>query len=173
MSMRHAILGLLDLSPLTGYDVKRHFDATIGHFWTGDQAQIYRTLDRIVADGLADVEVVEQSTRPNRRLHRITAAGRAELDAWLRAPLEDSPVRDAFLARVFFAGRLDEKAAAALFAERRIAVLTKLDALDALRRSEPDPRDRAGRLRLATLANGISHLRTELAWLDETEEALA
>ncbi|WP_115944652.1 MULTISPECIES: hypothetical protein [Amycolatopsis] len=32
---------------------------------------------------------------------------------------------------------------------------------------------RGARLRLATLDNGIAHLRTELAWLDAVEEEIA
>ena len=47
MSLGHAILGFLNREPMTGYDLKtRCFDDDAAHFWTADQAQVYRTLDR-------------------------------------------------------------------------------------------------------------------------------
>ena len=48
MSLGHAILGFLSRRPMTGYELKtRCFDQVASHFWTADQAQIYRTLDAI------------------------------------------------------------------------------------------------------------------------------
>jgi hypothetical protein len=40
-------------------------------------------------------------------------------------------------------------------------------------RAEAPASDRAARLRLATLDNGIAHLHAELAWLDATEAMTA
>src|SRR5258705_13680872 len=53
MSLAHAILGMLQTRPMTGYDLKVEcFDNSIAHFWQADQAQIYRTLDKLAEDGL-------------------------------------------------------------------------------------------------------------------------
>lgn len=169
--MRLAVLGLLDIAPMTGYDLKKAFDATIGHFWAGDQSQVYRTLSGLVGEGLATVELVPQVGKPNRKLHRLTDSGRAELRQWLSAPLPPlEPVRDAFLARVFFAGRLDAEEIRALLGQRRDTVATKLAELESIEADEPG--DLAAQLRLATLRHGIAHLKTELAWLDEVEGQL-
>lgn len=172
MSMKHAILGLLDIAPMSGYDVKKNFDATITHFWAGDQSQIYRTLTSIVKEGLAEVSTVEQNGKPNRNVHTITDAGRAELDHWLRSPLEREASREPFLARLFFAGRLGKDAVSALLAERRQLAVTQLAALEAMSRNDSATADLPTRLRLATLDNGIAHTRTELEWLDELEKTL-
>ena len=52
MSLKHAILGLLTIQPMTGYELKHEaFDTSIAHFWQADQSQIYRTLDRMESDG--------------------------------------------------------------------------------------------------------------------------
>ena len=72
MILARIILGFLALSPMTGYDLKRHFDSTVGHFWSADKAQIYRTLAQLVADGLAEVETVVGSARG--RTGRSTAS---------------------------------------------------------------------------------------------------
>ncbi|CAM3659544.1 PadR family transcriptional regulator [Occultella aeris] len=164
--MKHAVLGLLDLSPLTGYDLKRAFDETVNHFWSGDQAQIYRTLTALVASGLADVEVVPQQGRPDRRVHHITDAGRDELDSWLTAPAEPAPERSEFLAKLFFSPRLPDAAIADLLGQRRTAATTAWETLSALAAAEGTGTTRAERLRLSTLSNGLAHARAELDWLE-------
>jgi DNA-binding PadR family transcriptional regulator len=166
------ILGLLAIAPMTGYDLKRHFDSTVGHFWVADKAQIYRTLARLVAEGYAEVETVAGSGAPDRQEHRITAGGRAALTAWLASEPERHVERDPFLARVFFGADLDDDGLRSLFARRREAVQAQLKRFERTRAETTAP-DRGARLRLATLDNGIAHLRTELAWLDAAEEEVA
>ncbi|MEV6373487.1 PadR family transcriptional regulator [Micromonospora musae] len=172
MVLSRIILGLLALAPMTGYDLKRHFDSTVGHFWAADKAQIYRTLAQLVVEGCAEVETVAGSGAPDRQEHRITAAGRAALAAWLASKPERHVERDPFLARVFFGADLDDDGLRSLLAQRRAATQAQLARFERMR-AEAEAPDRGARLRLATLDNGIVHLRTELAWLDEVEEEIA
>jgi DNA-binding PadR family transcriptional regulator len=172
MVLSRIILGLLAIAPMTGYDLKRHFDSTVGHFWSADKAQIYRTLAQLVADGCAEVEKVAGSGAPDRQEHRITAAGQAALAAWLASEPERHVERDPFLARVFFGADLDDDGLRSLFAGRREAVQARLARFEQMRAETVAP-DRGARLRFATLDHGIAHLRTELAWLDAIEEELA
>ena len=41
VSLRHALLGALKDQPLTGYDLVRHFQGTVGFLWSAPQSQIY------------------------------------------------------------------------------------------------------------------------------------
>lgn len=170
MSLKHAILGLLDLKPMTGYDLKKTFDDTAQHFWAADRSQIYRTLGQLHADGLLDEHVIPQRSRPDRHEYRLTEAGSAELDAWLRSPAPAELPREAFLARVYFASRAeDPHLVRTLVDERRALVRQRLDefrAFEAPTTTFPE------RLRAMTLRNGIVHHEAELGWLDELEEAL-
>ncbi|WP_456286498.1 PadR family transcriptional regulator [Microbacterium sp. JZ70] len=172
VTLSRIILGLLALAPMTGYDLKRHFDSTARHFWAADKAQIYRTLARLVDDGLAAVEVVPGAGAPDRQVHRITAEGRAALAEWLVSPVEAHADRDPFLARLFFADGLEPEALRRLLAVRRQEAEELLAHFESIRDTTGAPRDRAARFRLATLANGIAHMRAELAWLDEIEADL-
>lgn len=171
--LRYAVLGLLDLEPMTGYDLKRAFDSSVNHFWSGDQAQIYRTLAALVDSELAIVEVVPQEGRPSRKIHHITDAGRAELDRWLTATPAPQPARHEFLARVFFSPRLSDGAVRDLLQARRDAVTAQQQTLTRLAEAEGAASSRAERLRLATLSNGLAHLQTELDWLDDLEKDLS
>ncbi|RBM16548.1 PadR family transcriptional regulator [Prauserella sp. PE36] len=165
MVLARVILGLLDLSPMTGYEVKRHCDTTIKYFWQADKAQIYRTLSQLTADGLAAVETAPGVGGPARQVHHITERGREVLNDWLTSKLERQPERDAFLARLFFSGGLPESQVEELLAARRADAESLLAELEEMRRSLPDPPDRRARLRLATLDYGIAQVRTELDWL--------
>lgn len=170
MILARIILGLLAIAPMTGYDVKRHFASTAAHFWSADKAQIYRALAALVSDGLAEIEIVPGDGAPDRQVHHITDAGRAALRAWLTSPVERTTERDPFLARVFFAGELDDDELRALLDARRAAAEERLALYERMR--DETATDRTLRLRLATLENGIAHLRAELSWIDDTEGRL-
>ncbi|GAA3646290.1 hypothetical protein GCM10022224_006300 [Nonomuraea antimicrobica] len=171
MSLRHAILGLLAVRPMSGYELKKTIDESVGHFWTADQSQIYRTLSGLVDDGLAVRRTVVQDDRPNLHLHAVTDGGLAELDRWLASGLRTPPVREPFLARLFFADRLPVDEIRKLVRARRRETGELLAALEAI--AVPEPSGDLGQvLRLATLANGVAHARAELDWLDTVERQL-
>lgn len=166
----HSILGLLDERPMTGYDLKKVFDGSVGHFWNADQAQIYRTLSKLSSEGFVRVNVVTQEDRPDRKEHRLTEAGREELSRWLQSPMPEEPSREPFLARIFFAGSAqDPELVRMLISARRAAANEQLQSLTAIETSRASLADK---LRAATLNNGIQHVKTELAWLDQLEEEL-
>lgn len=170
MALDALILGLLDLKPMTGYDLKKTFDGTVAHFWSADQAQIYRTLARLERDGLVAVRVIPQPGKPDRREHRLTDEGRASLAAWLRSPLPDEKPREPFLGRLFLVGREnDPDLVRALLAERRDAARRLLATLEDIPVADGDL---SARLRSATLRKGILEVQAELTWLDEVEAAL-
>src|SRR5258707_2468853 len=107
MSLMHAILGFLSYQPQTGYDLKtEHFDASVAHFCPADQAQIYRTLEKLTEQGLVESHVEIQEERPNRKVYQLTEAGRAELAQWLRTFQPIPAYREPFLVQLFFANIL-------------------------------------------------------------------
>lgn len=172
MSLRHAVLGFLSVTPMTGYDLRKHMDESVAHFWPADQAQIYRTLGQLAADGLVEVRTIPQDGKPDRREHSITAAGLAQLDDWLASPVEYAPTRETFLVRLFFVGRLGPERVRTVLegraAEARelIAVLESIQHANELALAGmPIPLD--VRLRLATLTNGLVHARAELDWVQD------
>jgi DNA-binding PadR family transcriptional regulator len=109
MSLKHALLGFLNYSSMTGYELKKFFDQSVHHFWNANLSQIYPTLSQMQDEGLLEAEVEYQEGRPNRKVYRITEAGRQELLRWLREPLDLPPTRMAFLIKVFFAGSMEKE----------------------------------------------------------------
>ena len=172
MSLKHALLGFLSQRPLTGNDLKKAFDGSVSNFWPADQAQIYRTLAGLVADGLAEVQVVPQDGRPDRKEHHVTQAGLDELDRWLRTPLEPQPTREPFLLKVYFAGRLTRDEFLAVIDERIAEGEIEMDVFRGIVAGfaaavGDAPLALEHWLPMATLENGVRHFTTELAWLRE------
>ena len=108
-------LGFLNYKPLTGYDLKKIFDTSVRHFWAADQSQIYRTLNKLTERGWAEMDLVEQSNRPDRKVYAITEAGREELQSWLLSPTKPHMPHSAELIQVFFTGQLSDEYILAMF----------------------------------------------------------
>ena len=74
MALRDAILVSLSDGPMSGYDLAKHFDQTVGFFWRATHSQIYRELSKLKDKGLVTAEEISQSGKPNRILYSITEA---------------------------------------------------------------------------------------------------
>ncbi|WP_432055415.1 PadR family transcriptional regulator [Streptomyces sp. bgisy022] len=82
MSTRHILLGLLASGPTHGYDLKRRHDERFPQARQLAYGQVYTTLQRLVRDGLAEVEGTESDGGPERTMYRATELGERELALW-------------------------------------------------------------------------------------------
>jgi len=170
MSLSHAILGLLRQEPMTGYDLKtRCFDQSINYFWPADQAQIYRTLDKLVDQGWVSFHIETQSPRPSRKVYSLTPAGLVELDRWLQRPQPLPLDREPFLVQLFFAKEVPNEALLGLIRLQAEAHQRKLE--EYLHIPLPDAHDpqaaREDVLARLTLDLGIQIEQAYLDWLAE------
>ncbi|MFI7612650.1 PadR family transcriptional regulator [Nonomuraea terrae] len=105
MALRYALLGLLAERPASGYELAKEFEGDLGHYaWQAGHNRIYPELARLADEGL--IESAEEGAR-GRRVHTITAAGLAELRAWLLEPWEGGAVRNEGVLRLFLLSALD------------------------------------------------------------------
>ncbi|WAL59227.1 PadR family transcriptional regulator [Thermocoleostomius sinensis] len=141
MSLAHVILGLLQQQQRTGYDLKTEcFNQTIAHLWPADQAQIYRTLDKLESQEWITCQVEIQIDRPNRKVYSLTAAGEAELQRWLQTPQPLTPGRDPQLIQLYFAGQLPEATIAKILQQQLSAHRQKLAECEAIASRSEVPR---------------------------------
>ena len=102
-----ALLGLLSLGAMSGYDLKQLIPQSIGHFWSESYGQIYPSLRRMTADNLLNKKTEYGKGRPDRHVYSLTESGREELRGWLRAPVELRNVaRNELLLKVFFGAQV-------------------------------------------------------------------
>lgn len=128
LSTRIALLALLALRPMHGYELRQVMEERHMHRWADVQyGSIYRGLQQLAREGLTE-EAGEhrEGNRPPRTIYRITEAGREELksllrQAWTQPSLSSEPV-DIALSFFMF---LPESEIVALL-EQRIGQLDKL-----------------------------------------------
>ncbi len=103
MDTRTLCLGVLTERAMSGYEIKKHFEQAFRHFFVAGFGSIYPALADLARDGLVTVESVEQAGRPDKKVYRITATGRAQLhqDLMLAEPVHR--LRSEFLVLMYFA----------------------------------------------------------------------
>jgi DNA-binding PadR family transcriptional regulator len=80
MDARTLCLGALQLGDATGYEIKKLYEeGDLSHFYAVGFGSIYPALTRLVEDGLAECFEQAQDKRPDKKIYRITAPGRAAL----------------------------------------------------------------------------------------------
>jgi DNA-binding PadR family transcriptional regulator len=107
MSLPHALLGLLNYHPATGYELKTAFNESIHFFWNATLPQIYRTLKQMEEKKWLTVTVEHQDGKPSRRIYRVTDTGQGELRRWLREVPEIPEHREPMLIKVFFGNQVE------------------------------------------------------------------
>ncbi|HLI88066.1 MAG TPA: PadR family transcriptional regulator [Ktedonobacteraceae bacterium] len=172
-TLRYIILGLLWARPMSGYDIKLAFDRAIASYWNAGNSQIYTTLKGLSQAGLVEAELVVQTTRPNRKVYRLTAAGQAELDRWLQEQVPERFNKDEFLTKLFFCGETSDEVALCHLREHRESLLKQLAHMEWARQqyaSRPTRRPRLLEYQMLVREYKEAILR---AGLEVTERAIA
>jgi len=94
VSLRYALLALLTVEPMTGYDLSKRFESSVAYVWHAPDSQIYPELRRMERDELLIGEKVPWGPNSKKTQYRITTAGTAALRKWMNTPLEYSRERD-------------------------------------------------------------------------------
>jgi DNA-binding PadR family transcriptional regulator len=103
----YAVLGLLSLEPMSGYEVRKGAASTIGHFWSESYGQVYPALRELSAAGLIRRRPGGGRGRRERQVYEITARGREALRRWRSVAPRSGPVRNELLLKLFFGDRDD------------------------------------------------------------------
>ena len=168
MSVKHALLALLERGPMYGYQLRTAFEESTGGTWPVNIGQIYTTLTRLERDGL--VRPLPESDG-GQRPYEITEAGRAELALWFATPVghEDRP-RDELAIKLALALMTPGGVAADVVRTQRTATMRTLQEYTRLKANAAGPGDLAWRLVLDAM---VFRAEAEIRWLDHCEASLA
>ena len=169
MPLHHAVLALLSAKPAHGYELKTSFDQAVGDQWGGlNIGHIYQILDRLSRDGLIDSQRQPQQVKPDRVVHRLTPAGRAELDRWLAEPaIPARGYRDDFFLKVMAADRsADPAVLPAVLSRQRAHLLRQLHALAGARAATTTA------VESLLISAAELHIRADLGVVDAAEKTL-
>jgi DNA-binding PadR family transcriptional regulator len=170
MPLHHAVLALLAAKPAHGYELKSSFEQAVGDQWGGlNIGHLYQILDRLSRDGLIDSQRQPQQVKPDRVIHRLTPAGRAELDRWLAEPaIPARGYRDDFFLKIMAAVRSGDPATLpAVLSRQRTHLLRQLHALADARSTTPTEAVESLLITAAEL-----HTRADLGIVDAAEKTL-
>ena len=170
MPLHHAVLALLATKPAHGYELKGSFEQAVGDQWGGlNIGHLYQVIDRLTRDGLIQSERHPQPVKPDRLVHRITPAGREELDRWLNEPsVRTRGYRDDFFLKVMAAAQTGDQAMLdAVLRRQRAYLLREL-------RSLADARAAASGSAVTELLVKAAelHVRADLGVVDAAEHDL-
>src|SRR5438034_8075809 len=164
-----AILGVLSWGPMSGYDVKKTVDSTVGYVWGPARSAIDAGLPRLVDEGLATAREVAQSQRPDKIVYRITTAGRAALKAWIEeTPAPPDPNRNPLLLKLFFGDLSSPEVLADQIRARRLEAEQLRKEMDRFE-AEADPADLYTAL---TRAWGREYANAVIRWARAAEAQL-
>ena len=175
MALGDAILACLTERPMTGYELAKTFDASIGFFWKADHQQIYRELSRLRDKGHVQGREVVQSGKPNKLVYTLTTEGRAALKHWAARPSVPPSIKDDLLVRLYALDCVD-------IAPLRNDLMARLEHhRDRYERYErllnkrfPDgiapPADLG---KMLSLRLGMRHERVVVEWCEEALDALS
>ena len=175
MSIKHAILGFLSWTPLTGYELKKLFAESVTLYWSGNNNQIYRTLVELHKEHLVTLEVQHQADRPSRKLYTITDRGRAELRQWVLSTPALPQLRNPFFVQLAWADQLDSAALDGLLAtyeeELRVQLLM-LRTQERRKTVSPDRTPRETYLWGMIVEDFVSFHEHELNWVRKLRQTL-
>lgn len=174
---RYAILGCLTLEPMSGYDVKQFLGRSVVHFWTESFGQIYPALRKLEEEGMVAGRDVPGERGGEKRVYRITDAGREELEEWLTEPAEPVKPRYEHSLKLFFGHNVGPRASLEHVRRLRRRASESLSAYreweERLEEQENEDPASPAVYRLVVLRGGIRYAEMVLEWCDASEEALS
>ena len=162
-----ALLGMLSLGAMSGYELRQTIENSIGNFWSESYGQIYPTLKRLEQDGYV---TVAEGDRAGSKVYSLTAAGDARLREWLGVMPRPQVERNELLLKLFFGNLQPVTRVREQIEERRQVELEDLARYDAIEReiSRKHAANPALPFWLMTLRYGKAQTRALLGWCDET-----
>lgn len=118
MDVKTLCLGLLSQGEASGYDLKKTFETRFRHFFVAGYGSIYPALAELARASFVECRNEPQDGRPDRKVYRITPAGRARFTERLRRINPQHRLRSEFLAVLYFAELLPAERPSELLADR-------------------------------------------------------
>ena len=166
MSIRQAMLAILEQGPMYGYQLRSEFERRTGATWPLNVGQVYTTLSRLERDGLVEGTGVDEEGHV---MYGATAAGHEEVAAWFTTPVaRTQPPRDELAIKLALAVTVPGVDVGTVIQQQRSATMTALQDYTRLKRSGSgaEPQDLAWSLVLDSL---VFNAEAEIRWLDHCE----
>jgi DNA-binding PadR family transcriptional regulator len=169
MSVRQALLALLEEGPMYGYQLRTEFERRTGATWPLNVGQVYTTLTRLERDGFV---AASEADGEGHVVYEVTEAGRDEVATWFTTPVgRTTPPRDELAIKLALAVTVPGVDVGTVIQQQRGATISALQDYTRLKRDRDDRSadDLAWGLVLESL---IFNAEAEVRWLDHCEARL-
>jgi DNA-binding PadR family transcriptional regulator len=172
---QYAILGLLTIQPMSGYDLGKTLRETLSFFWTESNGQLYPSLRKLAAQKLIAPVSARQSGKRARQKYALTPSGRKHLRQWLAEPPQMQPVRNELALKLYLGRSAPPGALARHIESFQHRHEEALRAFMRLRECVPKENPDSPHLNywMLCLERGIGLRQVELDWCSSTLKALA
>jgi DNA-binding PadR family transcriptional regulator len=171
MSVKQALLALLEEGPMYGYQLRAEFEQRTGATWPLNVGQVYTTLNRLERDGLVEGT---GSDDEGHLVYRITDAGRTEVSTWFATPVaRTQPPRDELAIKLALAVTVAGVDVARVIQQQRSATMGALQDYTRLKRTAPASPDHGVDLAWGLVLDSLVFAaEAEIRWLDHCESRL-
>src|SRR6201995_2039885 len=175
MALGDAILACLTERPMTGYELAKTFDTSMGFFWKTDHQQIYRELSKLRDRGHVQAREVVQTGKPNKLVYTLTDDGKAALRHWAARPSVPPSIKDDLLVRLYALDHVDIEPLRADLMARLEHHRDRQDRHERLlaRHYPPETAHDADLGKLLIPQLGMRHEKMVTEWYEEAIEALS
>lgn len=169
MSVRQALLALLEQGPMYGYQLRAEFEQRTGSTWPLNVGQVYTTLNRLERDGLVEGRGEDGDGHV---VYAVTPSGRTEVATWFGSPVpRTQPPREELAIKLALAVTVPGVDVGAVIQQQRSATMAALQDYTRLKRRAGgnEPGELAWGLVLDSL---VFSAEAEIRWLDHCEARL-
>lgn len=97
-----AILGMLSIEPLSGYQISQMMNQSTKHFWMESDGQLYPALAKLTKAKMIICKSTKAPSQRGKKIYSITKEGSTELKNWLHKEPAKINVRNEAMLKLFF-----------------------------------------------------------------------
>lgn len=188
MTLRYALLGVLEARPMTGYELAQFFDESTSWVWSAPHSNIYPQLRKMEEEGLLSSRTEIRGERLERTVYSISKKGIEELRRWVTSDPGAVNQRDPLFLRAVFFDMTDPAEAEDMleqfierendfvkqWQEHRDALLRKDTPLirERLQRRPKGEHDRIAALKANVFQGMVDQAKARVRWARRTLELL-
>ena len=170
---KYAILGLLTIKPMSGYEIKKMIKNSLAYFWSESNGQLYPALNRLMKDGCISLLENSSASKKMTNSYAITDSGRQELQKWMRLEEEKSVRRDENLLKLFFGSNISKEETIRRLKDRKKKLLQTLKGYQEIANDLEKDADSPHCIYWALIVDyGISNTRSAIGWYQKAIQIL-
>ncbi|MCL2360452.1 MAG: PadR family transcriptional regulator [Defluviitaleaceae bacterium] len=166
----YILIGMVLETELTGYDIKKEVENSIGNFYKVSYGRMYPHLKTLTDKGLLTMTEQMEGKRL-KRYYRATTKGKKTFMEWLSAPIDLKASGEAQLAQIFFYGELPKEVRDIRLQEYEIYIQQTLMQYESIAKVVPtDGLDEKDYYGISTLYYGLQNVHNIIRWIKFIKE---